>query len=228
MNRNSRFVFASTLVGLGAFLLSACASPVDPTPEPAPEVTIPVDSDSDDGATSQIAPAPEGMQNSTFTMVDAYTIADASCTKAQTEGVVESNSDINLVSVMVPKEEGIDGYSAAYLMDDEYSLIFSMDYFDVCLLAVEYGMMEEAGSDPDNIYTLVDSTDDSFTVLVNYDGDYMFHYRAEFNESGIIAAVQILNSDLMPTLGTTSVSYGPTEEDKDIIQKAHDAFMSEE
>ena len=73
-------------------------------------------------------------------------VAIASCDKALAEGVVEDTPELELMAVMVPKEMGIDGYSAAYFQaPDTYELIWETDFFFACSIANQATLSEEAG-----------------------------------------------------------------------------------
>ena len=76
-------------------------------------------------------------------------IAINSCDLARSDGVLEHTEDFSYRAVMVPKESGIDGYSAAWMdQTGHYSLIYETDFFMSCAYANTFTLYEEASMEP--------------------------------------------------------------------------------
>ena len=73
-------------------------------------------------------------------------IASNSCQEAQLMGVVEETEELGLTAVLVPKDMGIDGYSAAYFQEpDTYELIWETDFFFACSFSNQLTLSDEVG-----------------------------------------------------------------------------------
>lgn len=216
---------ASLLVSL--FLVGCSTAEPTPTvnPSPVPAVEDITETTPEENATSDSEEVLE--ETTVFDLDFAINAADASCNKAMTEGVRETLADIGYIGVMVPESEAIESYSAAYFGDDEYSLIFSADYFLVCFLAIEYSMLEESGADLSEVFTILDANENGFTVLVNHTDDYMYQYQAELNSEGFISAANVLNSDGIANGDPAVMTYGFDASNKEILQTAYDQFFTE-
>ncbi len=63
-----------------------------------------------------------------------------------TDGVLEHTVDYSYQAVMVPKDQAVDDYSAAWVEEpDTYSLIYETDFFFACADANMFSLYEEAG-----------------------------------------------------------------------------------
>lgn len=110
-------------------------------------------------------------------------VAIASCDKALAEGVVEKTPGIELKAVMVPKEMGIEGYSAAYFQGpDTYELIWETDFFFACSIANQATLSEEAGMQLD----LDVEVDGDMYLVTQLDFDQDPYTTEYFVESGLI------------------------------------------
>lgn len=94
-----------------------------------------------------IEPAPTAMTEEP--QASFWEIADASCQLAMEKGVVEQGS--GFAQFMVPKSEGIDGYSAGYweIDSDTVGLIWEADSLVACGASISKAMAEEAGQSLD-------------------------------------------------------------------------------
>lgn len=224
---------------VAALVLAGCSTGTDnipvPTPgmaaeepsgnsvQPSEDALTDSESESDASGSSELSELPEAIEPLTA-IQNAVT---ASCEKAQSEGAVEMTPAIGLAQVLVPKDESIDGYSAAYQMGNELELIYNLDSFSVCQLAMEFWMAEEAGADPAEFISVMDYREESFIAEVSYPDLYTFWYQAELDVSGYIASVTMLNGDGESAFGATSITYGYSAAEKEIIQNAYNAAFPE-
>lgn len=73
-------------------------------------------------------------------------VAIQSCERAMTDGVLEHTVDYSYQAVMVPKDQAVEDYSAAWFEEpDTYSLIYETDFFFACADANMFSLHEEAG-----------------------------------------------------------------------------------
>jgi hypothetical protein len=151
-------------------------------------------------------------------------ITYASCEKALAEGVVEKSVEPEgLVLVMIPKQEAIAGYSAAYFLPpNTYELIFETDVFSSCALANLFSLSEEAGQELDLEVTLDKQTN---TFLVTQDlGEWGVTATGYEVKADLIVAATNLNADT----GKLLIEYGPVSDaDRAIIQTSVDRFSQE-
>jgi hypothetical protein len=141
--------------------------------------------------------------------------AIASCEKALAEGVVEETHGIELKAVMVPKEMGIDGYSAAYFQaPDTYELIWETDFFFACSIANQATLSEEAGMQHD-----LDVEVDGDTYLITQlDFDQNPYTTEYFIKSGLIEKA---SSNIEGEQIETLISYGrELENSLEVIREA--------
>jgi len=198
-----------------------------PAPNPSPSPTVDDVTVTPDDALPSENDELTSEDSVAFDLDFVINAADASCNRAMEEGVRETFADIGYVGVMVPESEAIESYSAAYFIDDEYSLIFSADYFLACNFAIEYSMLEESGGDVSEVFTVLEADEAGFTVLVNHTEDYMYQYQAALDSEGFITSANILNSDGMASGDAASIEYGFDASNKEILQKAYDLFFTE-
>jgi hypothetical protein len=151
-------------------------------------------------------------------------ITYASCEKALAEGVVEKSVEPEgLVLVMIPKQEAIAGYSAAYFLPpNTYELIFETDVFSSCALANLFSLSEEAGQELDLEVTLDKQTN---TFLVTQDlGEWGVTATGYEVKADLIVAATNLNADT----GKLLIEYGQVSDaDRAIIQTSVDRFSQE-
>lgn len=160
-------------------------------------------------------PEAEPEETKAISVVDEFiTIAIASCEKAMAEGVVERSSDpTGYTLVMVPKNQAIDGYSAAYFLPPyTYELIWETDVFYSCELANSFWLASEAGAE---LEAEVSFDPDTGTYLVTQDfGEWGLSATSFEVVDGLLVSAVNLNSDAEKYL----IEYGDLEEaDLEII-----------
>ena len=179
--------------------------------------------------------APSEPQGSTFTGEGFVAVAPlglfaevakASCDKAMTEGVVEkSSAGEGFTLVMVPKDQGYQDFSAAFLAEpDDYQLIYEVDAFSSCAAAMGFSLAEEGGG--------------AFDIEVEYDPNEASFVTTqslgEFGNLGISKLEYQTTDGLfvgVKTLGASqadprTISYGYSGEDMQILVTAVDQFLA--
>jgi hypothetical protein len=151
-------------------------------------------------------------------------ITHASCEKALAEGVVERSGEPDgLVLVMIPKQEAIAGYSAAYFLSpDTYELIFETDVFSSCALANLFALSEEAGQELELEITHDKQTN---TFFITQDLGERGISETSYEVMGdLIVAATNLNAET----GRFLIEYGQVSDaDRAIIQTSVDRFSQE-
>ena len=146
-------------------------------------------------------------------------VAIASCDKALAEGVVEDTPGLELIAVMVPKEMGIDGYSAAYFQaPDTYELIWETDFFFACSIANQATLSKEAGVE---LELDVEVEGDTYRVK-QLDFDQNPFTTEYFVESGLIKKASSDNGG--ETIETLIRYGGEMETNLEIIREALQRF----
>jgi hypothetical protein len=180
------------------------------------------------------ANAPSEPQGSTFTgegfvaaaPLGLFTeVAKASCDKAMTEGVVEKSTAADgFTLVMVPKEQGYQDFSAAFLAaPDDYQLIYEVDAFSSCSAAMEFSLAEEGGGAVD-IDIQFDPNDGSFVTTRDLGQNKI--NRVEYQtKDGLFVGVKSLAP---ATADHRTITYGYSEADKQILITAVDRFLAAE
>jgi len=155
-----------------------------------------------------------------YSASDFRLIADESCSRALEFGVSEIETGTSgFEQVLVPKDEGYEGYSAAYFQpEDTYELIYETDWFAVCAASNTYALSEEAGAEAG--------------IAVEYLAeDEVFETTQDFGEFGIsVVRYSVVDGYFEEVTyveagesGVVSISYGPlTEDQKQIIRTAVD------
>lgn len=155
-----------------------------------------------------------------YSASDFRSVADESCGRALEFGV--SEIEVGLVGfeqVLVPKDEGYEGYSAAYFQpEDTYELIYETDWFAVCAASNTYALSEEAGAEAG--------------IAVEYLAEEeVFETTQDFGEFGVsVVRYSVVDGYFDEVTfveagesGVVSISYGPLSEDqKQIIRTAVD------
>ena len=150
-------------------------------------------------------------------------VAKASCDKAMAEGVVEkSTSGEGFTLVMVPKDQGYQDFSAAFLAaPDDYQLIYEVGAFSSCGAAMEFSLAEEGGGavDIDVEYDL-----DSGTFVTTQDlGEFGISKIEYQTKGGLFVGVKTLDES---KADPRTISYGYSEEDMQILITAVDRFLA--
>lgn len=180
------------------------------------------------------ANAPSEPQGSTFTGEGFVAVAPlglfaevakASCDKAMAEGVVEKSTAADgFTLVMVPKEQGYQDFSAAFLAaPDDYQLIYEVDAFSSCSAAMEFGLAEEGGGAVE-IEVEYDPNDGSFVTTQDL-GQNKINKVEYQTKDGLFVGVKPLAP---ATADPRTISYGYTEEDMQILITAVDRFVAAE
>lgn len=145
-------------------------------------------------------------------------IASDSCDKGFSDGVVETRDDSGLL-VMVPKEQGVDGYSAVFkdLDTGMLDLIYEADGFYACAAALMWSMAQESGEG--EIDGVSVSWDNGVYVLEEKFEDSTFTYRYNVQDGLIVGGQVTSTEDETPTLFTET--YGNvSDENKALIKQA--------
>lgn len=153
-------------------------------------------------------------------------VAKASCDKAMAEGVVEkSTSGDGFTLVMVPKDQGYQDFSAAFLAaPDDYQLIYEVDAFSSCAAAIEFSLAQEGGGAFD-IEVEYDPNDASFvtTQSLGEFGKYGISRLQYQTKDGLFVGIKTLGEG---KADPRTISYGYSEEDMQILVTAVDRFLA--
>jgi hypothetical protein len=202
-------MFARVLVvALGAsLLLTSCAPTSKPSATPAASETL-----------RALTPAEA---KSEF-----ETIANASCDKAMTEGVVEQSiASDGFTLVMVPKEEGYKDYSAAYFEPaDIYELIWEADALSACGASISFSLAAEAGVES-AIEVAFNSKDSTFETIEDL-GEFGINRLRYSVENGLLSEIEILDAAVSDV---RSIRYGNlSDEHWQILRTAVDRYLADE
>jgi hypothetical protein len=124
---------------------------------------------------------------------------------------------------MIPKQEAIAGYSAAYFLPpDTYELIFETDVFSSCALANLFALSEAAGQELELEITHDKQTN---TFFITQDlGEWGMSATSYEVKGDLIAAATNLNGET----GRFLIEYGQVSDaDRAIIQTSVDRFSQE-
>lgn len=187
------------------FLLTSCSAPNTSTPlpntsTPLPSIPTNVQKLTPDQAKTQFAE-----------------IANASCTKAMEEGVVEQLiSGEGRTLVLVPKEDAYLDYSAAYYEpEDVYELIYETDAFSACAASISFDFA-------DDISVTFDPTNSTFETTQDFGRGIIQHRYSTFE--GLISEVEYEDSS---GSAQRTVRYGNlNESDLNILRTAVDRFLA--
>ena len=152
-------------------------------------------------------------------------IADASCNKANAEGVVETTVDGSAFSILLPKSDAYKDFTAvAVSADDGRSLIWSTEDFAVCNASVGFAMAEDSGGDYD-LNVVFDVSDGSYSTTYDTGQDYVIEARYVVDD-GVFSRVDLGPSDNVTEM---TITYGmPTDEHIAELHAAVDEFLAEE
>lgn len=182
-----------------------------------------------DSSPSAPAPSPTPSESAIVEPTDVNAafreIADASCEKANAEGVVETTADGAASNILVPKKFAYKDFNAvAVSEDDGFSLIWSTDDFVTCNASVGFAMAEDSGG----AYLLevtFDETDGSYATVYDTGQDFVIENRYLVSDGVFVGAL------LGPanTAVEMSITYGmPTDEQVAVLEAAVDAFLAED
>lgn len=199
MNR----IVASSFLLLGMALVSGCSATSAPQSTPTPTATLP----------AAMTPAEA--------KASYKLIAQASCTKAQSEGVTEQGADF--IAVMTPKAQNYKDFSAAYFAKpDEYGLIWELDGFNSCADWYTFSMADEAGQEAD-IKVTFNPADSTYTTVEDFGDAGVFTNRFTVADGRLAMVVNIDEPDEV-----TKITYGAlTEYSLKILTTAVDRHLAE-
>ena len=178
--------------------------------------------------------APSEPQGSTFTgegfvavapLAEFAAVAKASCDKAMAEGVVEKSTAADgFTLVMVPKDQGYQDFSAAFLdAPDDYQLIYEVDAFSACGAAMEFSLAEESGG---AVAMEVEADLDRGTFVTTQDLGELGISKLEYQtKDGLFVGVKTLGES---KADPRAISYGYSEDDLQLLITAVDRFLAAE
>lgn len=171
------------------------------------------------------APANDTPQVQLLTGTSAYAafvdITQASCDRARAEGIVEISSAPAFTLVMVPADEAIDGFSAAYQAgSDPAQLIYENDAFVACYLGNTFALLEEGGQQltESGIESVTQVAGDQWDVT-EVDNEISATRTTRYTvEDGVITRV---NRPVDSATAQRSLTYGAlTDADRQILTDA--------
>lgn len=152
-------------------------------------------------------------------------IANASCDKAMTEGVVEQSTSIDgFTLVMVPKDQAYKDFSAAYFEpEDNYELIWEADALSACSASISFSLAAEAGVESE-IDVTFDASNASFETFEDL-GEFGTNRLRYFVESGLLSRVEVLD---VPSIDARMIRYGALQDaDYIILRTAVDRYLAD-
>jgi len=216
-----RVTGARWVAALGAgLLLAGCATsaPSD-SPSATPETTGSPTATAPDTATASPTAAPADVAAA------FRKIADASCDRANAEGIVELATDGSQKSILIPKSMAYQDFNAAFYSDDEgASLIWSTENFGACIDSINFSLADEGGTTY-KLDVTFNSADGTFTTSVDQGRNQKPFLSTYTVENGVLVSRHI-DADW----GQMDVDfvYGmPSDEDIAILHDAVDAFLAE-
>jgi hypothetical protein len=162
------------------------------------------------------------------------TIAGASCDKALEVGVIETMPNVEnpeWVYIMVPKDQGIDGFSAAgyNYPSGEAGIFYENGFFESCYFGQFFSLAREGNANPaDSLTVTYESATDSYiaTQIVD-DGTTKTPQTTQLfiNAEGLFGSVKYLDADAD---GFESViDYrAATPAERELLQKAVTAELA--
>lgn len=147
-----------------------------------------------------------------------WEIADSSCELAMEKGVVELGA--GYAQFMLPKSEGIDGYSAGYweIETDTVGLIWEADSLVACGASISKAMAEEAGQSLD--WEIAELGNGEFDVTQQYPDFDPVTVRYVTRDGVIVSTYLPDEAD-----SVFDIEYGPVpEEYLELLRRAIDEF----
>jgi hypothetical protein len=152
-------------------------------------------------------------------------IANASCDKAMTEGVVEQSTALNgFTLVMVPKDQAYKDFSAAYFESaDNYELIFEADALSACSASISFSLAAEAGVESE-IKVTFDGLDSTFETFEDF-GEFGTS-RLRYNvDNGLLSRIEVLDE---ASIDARMIRYGNLQDaDWNILRTAVDRYLDD-
>jgi FPC/CPF motif-containing protein YcgG len=152
-------------------------------------------------------------------------IANASCDKAMTEGVVEQSTALDgFTLVMVPKDQAYKDFSAAYFEPaDNYELIWEADALSACSASISFSLAAEAGVESEIEVTFDgrDSTFETFEDLGEF-GTSRLRYNVD---NGLLSRIEVLDET---SIDARMIRYGNLQDaDWNILRTAVDRYLED-
>ena len=155
-------------------------------------------------------------------------IADASCDKANAEGVVESgwDGDLTQKAILVPDSEAYQDYSAVFVGENGVlALIWETDSFASCYASNAYSLAEEASQEAAFDLTF-NEADGTYQTTLDQGPDQEAPFVATYTVSNGLIVQQHIDADWGET--TIEITYGmPSGDDIAFLRTAVDAFLAE-
>lgn len=151
-----------------------------------------------------------------------FKIADASCEKALLDGVVEQSIDeAGFTLVMVPKDQAIKEFSAAYYETaNKFELIYEVDAFGACYASIANSLAEEGGVESQIKVSFANGAYETFEDL----GEFGMSRILYDVKDGLFVATQKLES---PDADKRKIKYGQlTDSELSILQTAVDRYLA--
>ena len=195
------------IAAVGAsLLLTSCSPAATPTETPAASPSV-----------KTLTPAEAKAQ--------FEAIANASCDKAMTEGVVEQSTALNgFTLVMVPKDQAYKDFSAAYFEpEDNYELIWEADALSACSASISFSLAAEAGVESEIEVTFdgADATFETFEDLGEF-GTSRLRYNVE---NGLLSRIEVLD---VASIDARMIRYGNLQDaDWNILRTAVDRYLDD-
>jgi hypothetical protein len=212
----SRWVAA---LGAGLLLAGCATSAPSDSPSATPETTGSPTATAPDTATASPTAAPADVAAA------FRKIADASCDRANAEGIVELAADGSQKSILIPKSMAYQDFNAAFYSEDEgASLIWSTENFGACIDSINFSLADEGGTTY-KLDVTFNSADGTFTTSVDQGRNQKPFLSTYTVENGVLVSRHI-DADW----GQMDVDfvYGmPSDEDIAILHDAVDAFLAE-
>jgi hypothetical protein len=204
----SRIASSVIIAGMLAATFAACSAP---TPSPTPSA-------SSTPTATKAAPMTPTEAKLAFSK-----IAEASCTEAQSLGVVEKSE--NFVVVALNKDEAYKDYSAAYLeYPSTYGLIWELDAITACADYFTFTMAEEAGQEA-AIEVTFDEDDATYTTFEDF-GEYGTSNYKFTVVDGKFATAENLDPKNERLI---TIRYGNlTEDDRAVVKTAVEEFLAKD
>ena len=198
-------IFLATAIA-SALALSACAPATTPIETPAASPSV-----------KTLTPAEA--------KAEFEAIANASCDKAMTEGVVEQSTALNgFTLVMVPKDQAYKDFSAAYFEPaDNYELIWEADALSACSASISFSLALEAGVESE-IKVTFDASDSTFETFEDL-GEFGTS-RLRYNvDNGLLSRIEVLDE---ASIDARMIRYGNLQDaDWNILRTAVDRYLDD-
>ena len=173
------------------------------------------------------SPSPTPTQSERVTMTPAEAkasfkkITQASCNKAQSEGVVETRDGLTVV--MTPKDQNYKDFSAAYFEEPStYGLIWELDSITACADWYTFSMADEANQEA-AIDVTYDSETQSYVTVEDFGDSGIFKYSYQV-ANGLLSKA----TNLDDPRALIEIDYGAlSDAELEILTTAVDQHLAE-